>query len=196
MDNENNESEIFSSSSSSCSSSSDDEETKLNVDINALQLLASSRLNRNCIYARRLTGGAYNEIYLLRFDTKPDCIARLSRDQAHPAAKFASEVATMKYVSQNTNIKVPKVYDWNNTTNNLIKIPYILMERLPGKHLYKVWDDLTFEKKKSVLSQIVDILLELTKCQFEEIGSLYIDSVSTITTFSFVTLYKTYINIY
>ena len=44
------------------------------------------------------------------------------------------------------------------------------MERLPGQHLYRVWDELTFEEKKYVLSQIVDILLELwTKCQFKEI---------------------------
>lgn len=58
------------------------------------------------------------------------------------------------------------------------------MERLPGQHLYRVWDELTVEKKKCVLSQIVDTLLELwMKCQFEEIGCLYMDSVSTVTTF-------------
>ncbi|CAB5366220.1 unnamed protein product [Rhizophagus irregularis] len=61
-----------------------------------------------------------------------------------------SEVATMKYVTQNTNIKVPAVYDWNGTAQNPIKTPYIFMERLPGQHLYKVWDELTIEQKKCV----------------------------------------------
>ncbi|PKC59154.1 hypothetical protein RhiirA1_427168 [Rhizophagus irregularis] len=42
----------------------------------------------------------------------------------------------MKYVTQNTNIKVPAVYDWNGTAQNPIKTPYIFMERLPGQHLY------------------------------------------------------------
>src|ERR1043165_453011 len=105
MDNENNENEIFSSSSS------DDDEPTLNLDINVLQQFASNRLNRNCVRTRRLTGGSYNKIYLLQFDVGPDCIARLSRDLSHPAAKFDSEVATMKYVAQNTSIKVPEVYD-------------------------------------------------------------------------------------
>jgi len=178
MDNENNESEIFRSSSS------DDDEPTLDLDTNVLQQLASNRLNRHCIRTHRLTRGLYNEIYLLQFEAGPDCIARLSCDLTHPAAKFASEVATMKYVAQNTSIKVPEVYDWDCTVHNPIKIPYILMERLPGQHLYRVWDELTVEKKKCVLSQIVDILLELwTKCQFEEIGCLYMDFVSTVITF-------------
>ncbi|CAG8746324.1 17308_t:CDS:2, partial [Rhizophagus irregularis] len=157
--------------------SSDD---TLDVDTNALQQLASSCLNRNCVCTRRLTNGCYNEIHLLQFDSGPDCIARLSRDLTHPVEKFESEVATMKYIAQNTNIKVPKVYDWDCTVNNPIKTPYILMERLPGQHLYRVWDKLTFEEKKCILSQMVDILLELwTKCQFEEIGCLYMDSVTS-----------------
>ncbi|CAB4435508.1 unnamed protein product [Rhizophagus irregularis] len=167
MDNENN---IF------YSSSSDDDEPTLDLDLNALRQLASSRLDRHCVHTRRLTKGLYNEIYLLQFEGGPDCIARLSRDLTHPAAKFPSEVATMKYVAQNTSIKVPEVYDWDCTVHNPIKIPYILMERIPGQHLYRVWDELTVEKKKCVLSQIVDTLLELwTKCQFEEIGCLYMD---------------------
>ncbi|CAB4389159.1 unnamed protein product [Rhizophagus irregularis] len=99
---------ISSSSSSSSTSSSDD---TLDVDTNALQQLASSCLNRNCVCTRRLTNGYYNEIHLLQFDSGPDCIARLSCDLTHPVKKFESEVATMKYIAQNTNIKVPKVYD-------------------------------------------------------------------------------------
>jgi aminoglycoside phosphotransferase (APT) family kinase protein len=184
MDKENN---------SSCSSLSDDDEPTLDLDINVLRQLASNRLNRHCVSTRRLTRGLYNEIHLLQFDAGSDCIARLSRHLTHPEEKFASEIATMKYVAQNTSIKVPEVYDWDFTVHNPIKTPYILMERLPGQHLYRVWDELTVEEKKCVLSQIIDTLLELwTKCQFEEIGCLYMNSVSTVTTFSLVVLYKTH----
>ncbi|CAB4434960.1 unnamed protein product [Rhizophagus irregularis] len=98
-----------------------DDDPALDVDINVLQQYASCRLNRHCICARRLTRGLYNEIYLLQFKNGPDCIARLSRELTHPASKFASEVATMKYVAQNTNIKVPAVYDWNGTAQNPLK---------------------------------------------------------------------------
>ncbi|CAB4423171.1 unnamed protein product [Rhizophagus irregularis] len=72
------------------------------------------------------------------FDNGSECIARLARDPNHPAEKIASEVATMKYVAQNTRIRVPEVYAWDSKAQNDIKVPYILMERLPGKHLYKI----------------------------------------------------------
>jgi hypothetical protein len=81
-----------------------DDEPAVDLDINVLRQHASCRLNRHCICARRLTRGLYNEIYLLKFETGPDW--------THPASKYASEVVTMKYVTQNTNIKVPAVYDW------------------------------------------------------------------------------------
>ncbi|CAB5114289.1 hypothetical protein RhiirA1_543182 [Rhizophagus irregularis] len=156
-----------------------DDDEPLDLDIDVLLQHASCRLNRPCICARKLTRGLYNEIYLLRFETGPDCIARLSRELTHPASKFASEIATMKYVAQNTNIRVPAVYDWNGTAQNPIKNPYIFMERLPGQHLYRVWYELTVEQKKCVLSQIVETLFELwTKCRFEEIGCLYMDEQS------------------
>ena len=154
--------------------SADDDEPTLDLDSNVLQQLVSRRLNRCCVHTRRLTRGSYNEIYLLQFDNGPDCIARFPRNPIYPATKIASEVATMKYVAQNTNIKVPEVYDWDCTDQNPIKSPYILMERILGQHLYQVWNGLTIEEKKCILSQIVDMLLELwTKCQFEEIGCLY-----------------------
>lgn len=164
-------------SNQSLESEDTDDGLTLNLDSIMLQQLASSRLDRNCVSTRRLTSGHNNEIHLLQFDNGPDCIARFPLDPIHPAAKLASEVATMKYISQNTKIKVPEVYDWDCSTHNVIKSPYVLMERLPGQHLYGVWDKLTIENKKSILGQIVNILFEIwTICQFKEIGCLYIDS--------------------
>ncbi|RIA89766.1 hypothetical protein C1645_771606 [Glomus cerebriforme] len=178
---DNNESEKLSNYSAEIVN--DDE--PLDLDIDVLLQYASCRLNRPCICARRLTRELYNEIYLLCFKTEPDCIARLSRELTHPASKFASEIATMKYVTQNTNIKVPTVYDWNGTAQNPIKTPYIFMEWLPGQHLYQVWYELTVEQKKCILSQIVKILFELwIKCQFKEIGCLYMDEQSSRDSFS------------
>ena len=95
----------------SLESEDSDDEPKLNLDSNMLRQLASSRLNKNCVSTCRLARGHNNEIHLLQFENGPDCIARLPRDPSHPTAKLASEVATMKYIAQNTRIKVPEVYD-------------------------------------------------------------------------------------
>src|SRR4051794_35135903 len=127
-----------------------DDESVLDLDVDVLKRMVSSRLKRRCVHTSRLTRGLYNEIHLLKFDDNgPNCIARLSRDPSHPTDKIASEVATMKYVAQNTRIRVPEVYDWDSRAQNAIKIPYILMEFLPGKHLYKIWDTLDAEQKKN-----------------------------------------------
>ncbi|PKC16957.1 hypothetical protein RhiirA5_394016 [Rhizophagus irregularis] len=48
----------------------------------------------------------------------------------------------MKYVAQNTSIRVPEVYDWDSEAQNDIKIPYILMEYLPGTQLHKAYDEI------------------------------------------------------
>ncbi|RIA93738.1 kinase-like domain-containing protein [Glomus cerebriforme] len=150
----------------------------LKLDFNMLRQLASNRLDRNCIRTRRLTRGANNEIHLLQFDNGPDCIARFPCDPTHPTEKLTCEVATMKYIAQNTKIKVPEVYDWDCSTNNIIKSPYILMEHLSGQHLYLIWNELTVENKKSVLNQIINILFEIwSKCQFDEIGCLYMNDI-------------------
>src|ERR1051325_2275166 len=86
----------------------DSDESVLDLDVDMLKHMVSSRLKRHCVSTHRLTSGLYNEIHLLQFDDNgPDCIARLSRDPSHPAEKIASEVATMKYIAQNTSIRVP-----------------------------------------------------------------------------------------
>src|SRR5688572_1096961 len=99
-------------SSFELSEDSDDEPT-LDLDCMMLRQLASNRLDKRCINTGRLSKGHYNEIHLLNFDDGTDCIARLPRNSIHPVAKFASEVATMKYIAENTKIKVPEVYDWD-----------------------------------------------------------------------------------
>jgi hypothetical protein len=46
------------------------------------------------------------------------------------------------------------------------------MERLPGQHLYKIWDTLSLEHKMAVVAQIADMIAELASVRFDEIGCL------------------------
>ncbi|GET04156.1 kinase-like domain-containing protein [Rhizophagus clarus] len=137
---------------------SDDEPT-LNLDLSMMKQLASSRLDRDCVKTCRLTRGANSEIPLLQFDNGPDCIARLPRNSTNPATKLVCEVATMKYIAQNTKIKVPEVYDWDSITQS-----YKISIHLDGMLTWTAFIS-------------VDILFEIwTKCQFNEIGCLYMNS--------------------
>ncbi|KAL4889381.1 hypothetical protein BDV59DRAFT_205367 [Aspergillus ambiguus] len=49
------------------------------------------------------------------------------------------------------------------------------MERLPGQHLYRIWDGLLLDHKKAVLDQIAAVLNQMAMLKFDEIGSLQED---------------------
>jgi len=46
----------------------------------------------------------------------------------------------------------------------------MLIERLPGHHLYRIWDNLSLNDKKAVLSDIAGVLAQLSKLKFSQIG--------------------------
>ncbi|KAF9354826.1 hypothetical protein BGX26_007334 [Mortierella sp. AD094] len=104
-----------------------------------------------------------------------ECVARLSKPY-FSRYKSESEVATMQFVSEKTSIRVPKVYAWDANPRNSVGAEYILMEKIPGVPLITVWKTMSLEKKKEIVSQVVEILLLLFNIKnfnFERIGSLY-----------------------
>lgn len=78
----------------------------------------------------------------------------------------------MEYVRLHTSIPVPEVYRYDFDVGNSVGAQFILIERKPGQHLYKIWDKLSLDHKKVALSEIARVLAELSKLKFEEIGSL------------------------
>ncbi|KAK0205618.1 hypothetical protein DFS33DRAFT_783039 [Desarmillaria ectypa] len=74
----------------------------VHLDIDALQNIASSAVDAQCcVRIENLAQGAYNKLFLLRFDNGAEAIARLPCslvDNEHMST--ASEVATMEYVQE------------------------------------------------------------------------------------------------
>lgn len=68
-----------------------------------------------------------------------------------------TEGATMKYLAENTTIPVPKVY----CTFLHKKRAYIVMERIEGEELPKVWRSLSKESLEGIFSQLRKIFQEL-----------------------------------
>ena len=124
-----------------------------------------------CFEVFALTRGSFHEIKVLRFTDGWSCIARLTRCKEH-IAKATSEIATMEYVRARTTIPVPEVYYSDLEPQNPVGAPYVLMERLPGKHLYYIWDKLSTEHKKCVVSQLAGVIFQLSRLKFGTICSL------------------------
>lgn len=144
---------------------------------------ASKALHATCTNTKRLTRGAWHEIFVLEFQqaeavsSEPlarsgySCIARLARVK-EASAKRESEIATIRYVKQNTSIPVPEIYYHDLDPKNEVGAAFMLMERLPGRHLYKSWDGLSLDHKKVALSEIASVITQLASLCFDEVGCL------------------------
>jgi aminoglycoside phosphotransferase (APT) family kinase protein len=159
-----------------------DEPPELEIDLDELMELATDILHIKCTGVKKLTRGAHHEVFTLQFQEAPTapeslaqagfaCIARFTRGNSD-TAKSLSEIATARRIRRLTEIPVPEIYYYNLDSDNGIGAPFVLMERLPGRHLHKLWDGLPLEGKKTALSQIASVVATLASLEFDQIGSL------------------------
>ena len=173
----------MSSYSSADDSYDSDEPPELELDLAKLMDCASKALKAKCTAVKKLTRGVGHEVFALQFQeevtdtTSPSliqanfsCIARFSRLN-NTRAKSASEIATARYLKRFSSIPVPEIYYYDLDPND-IGAPVVLMERIPGRHLNKIWDDLPLDSKKSAISQIASVVAQLSSLKFDQIGSL------------------------
>jgi Phosphotransferase enzyme family len=118
-------------------------------------------------------------------DSNPlwECIIRFSR-QPEPPAKLLLEVDTMILVRRNKRtLPVPRIYSINVATDirNPVGVQYMIMEKLPGRHLYRIWDKLDLEDKKKATEQVAIVLAVLSDISRNVIGSASYDPDSSRT---------------
>jgi hypothetical protein len=91
-------------------------------------------------------------------------ILRIPRT-AQDAAAMHYHVAALKVVAANMRYPTPKVVSYAMSQSNPLEQPYMIQERLPGQPLHQLFIDgvLTLEQKKSVVRQIVQIALDISK---------------------------------
>ncbi|KFY91998.1 hypothetical protein V500_04381 [Pseudogymnoascus sp. VKM F-4518 (FW-2643)] len=90
-----------------------------------------------------------------------------------PRFKTLSEVETINWVRDNTNIPVPKIVHYDASNANPIGFEYILMTKLPGKQLSEeMWKSISFPAKEELFRQIAELSSCLYKNQLRGIGSI------------------------
>ncbi|KAG6106677.1 hypothetical protein E4U31_000660 [Claviceps sp. LM219 group G6] len=83
-----------------------------------------------------------------------------------------SEAMTMQFLDRHTRVPSPRVFDWACETDpmNTIGVGYILMEKLNGTSLN--WQKATAAQKEKIVRQYADIMLEIERHPFDQLGSL------------------------
>ena len=116
--------------------------------------------------------GAFNKLYAVECP-KGRYFMRVSLP-VDPQFKTLSEVATLKLVKARTRIPVPEVVAYDGDAGNELRFEWILMERVEGKTLNALWAGLTWEKKCTLVDQVVEWLAQLQNLKFEKIGNVYL----------------------
>ena len=154
------------------------------VNWDALSFLAHKLHQVDSSHWGYQTAGGYNLVRFLHLHNSHDTtlVARVplrSEDNMSAEHDFAiskrieSEVATMEYVENHTNIPVPHVFHYSAHAEGDVRSPYILMSKVEGAPLCLVWNDMNNKKRRAILRQVIDILLELWSHRFDKSGVLF-----------------------
>ena len=148
-----------------------DEYPELKPGLTALSDLVHTRIGWTITSCQKVTRGTYNEIYMLNPEDGRKVIARLCRSPRNSSA-LRSKIATMTLVHSRTSIPIPVIHFFEDSPSNEVGMQFLVMDYVEGVNLYRIWDDLTLEHKKDVLTQIAWVLGQLANMEFEATGSL------------------------
>lgn len=163
------------------------------INFNELKRRSSVAFGIPCTHVKSLARGSSHDLFVLFFGSlgapvDPEivpqwsCVARFTR-QTRSMEKMTSELETMLYVRSKTTIPVPEIYLYDFDSKNTVGAPFMLMQRMPGYPLYKIWDGLSIKNKKAVLTQIAGVLAKLSSVSFDKIGCLQKDGIGPVINF-------------
>ena len=130
---------------------------------------------RNVVYRLRMPD---NSLWIARLynalRNKPVVTDSTQRD-TNQRLLFESEVATMQFVRQKTQIPVPKVYAYDCTYSNALGTPYIFMEYMAGKPYPFPFNGkrlIKDEDLSNIHAQLTEFSWQLSKHPFNAIGQI------------------------
>lgn len=115
--------------------------------------------------------GAFNKLY--KVETKARCALMRVTLPVDPSYKTDSEVATINFVRQKTDMPVPKIFAFDMSSENALGFEWILMEMLPGRTLRSKWRKIPGDVKRNLVKQIAKYQAQLFRRRFSAIGHLF-----------------------
>ncbi|KAG5796191.1 hypothetical protein H9Q69_004745 [Fusarium xylarioides] len=148
------------------------------IDTDAIRTLASKYTGGLPCSIRCRQQGSFNVCFILDF---PDDLARIVRLPIEPAVhdvwdKVCSEVCTMQYVRDHTNIPIPRVYAYGRSRlrhNTLARQVFIVSDYMDGMSLTKrMLRNSPEDCRRQFFGDIVNIFAQLRRLEFPQGGSL------------------------
>lgn len=139
--------------------------------------------------------GAYNILFPVRFDDGARWILKVpaadgseARWDNSAARAHQSEALTMRMLTKNTSMPIPMVHAFDQSMQNPLGCPFILMDYVKGRPLYERWfNDKAFENKEDLetfrirtLETLATSMAQLTRFTYNQSGSLSFDAQGNI----------------
>ncbi|KAH6844627.1 hypothetical protein B0I37DRAFT_311689 [Chaetomium sp. MPI-CAGE-AT-0009] len=122
-----------------------------------------------------LAQGAFNKVYVVTFPEKQkEVIARVTLP-VDPKWKTLSEVATLRWVRENTSLPVPEVISYQADRNSAIGFEWMVMSKMPGRSLRDRWRDVAFSAKEEIVRRLAVFCSDTFRAQLRGIGNLFLD---------------------
>lgn len=86
-------------------------------------------------------------------------VVRIPR-QENPS--IYEDVAVVESLRTRLALPIPEVMSFDTTCENVIGKPYMILQRLPGQSLARMWPDLNLQQKKSVVRRLAGLVPEIT----------------------------------
>ncbi|KAB5569933.1 phosphotransferase enzyme family-domain-containing protein [Coniochaeta sp. 2T2.1] len=125
--------------------------------------------------------GAFNKLYLVEtphHSTHKKLMMRVTLP-VDPHNKVRAEVATLRWVKRKTDIPVPAIICFDDSSDNDIGFAWMLMEIMPGTSAYKLWRKMTMDQKTALVERVAEyedqLLRASSEANFRHIGSLSVD---------------------
>lgn len=129
--------------------------------------------------------GSYHVLFPLTFDFGLRWIVKIpingteSKWDELSASALTSEANTMRLLKRETTIPLPDVLDFDSTTQNTLRCPYIIMSFVSGIPLYDAWfgqhlsgasPETTASRRRRALESIASAMAQLEKLTFQTGG--------------------------
>ena len=100
------------------------------------------------------------------------CVMRIPLP-VQPHLKTMSEVASIEYVRQETDINSPAVLKFEALSQNELGSEWILMSHISGSQIGEQWRSIPWSKKELIIRNIVSCLARLFRKRFSHQANLY-----------------------
>ncbi|KAJ1663267.1 hypothetical protein IW140_005362 [Coemansia sp. RSA 1813] len=91
---------------------------------------------------------------------------------AVPACVFESEIVSVSYVAQSSDLPVPTVVAHDFSPSNAAGVPYAVLTHTGGTPLGMMWPALEARQKRRILDHIADAVVKMSQIRLPLIGSL------------------------